>query len=308
MKIFALTALIGSVAAVKKGGVVATVDLPSNRYHNPDHVSTPKVNPKATECTHTTCTMIELDTKLGKHKIMRVTHSNLEAKCARFQTVSRNAGLANHVENASKKVQCGRVKSWVEDTGAITFKGHGVGAHMHGAGGHWIYDGPCECHVSGSHPNNKPSSSGQVEEPTNEFYDIKDGFNIQPKCSTCTSRFAPVTTNAVRLMHTAKKVNGGWYRVTEIIAKDANGNVVKPVGARTDTYHGSWRQSDWAGELFDNSERWGKGTGVHFKKSATLWFDVPIQLGSLTLKQSGRENNDGWKWQAFNGKFTDQRL
>ena len=53
MKIFALTAFVGSVAAVKKGGVAASG--PSTRFTDPNHVSVPHPNPKITEVSLLRC-------------------------------------------------------------------------------------------------------------------------------------------------------------------------------------------------------------------------------------------------------------
>ena len=63
-------------------------------------------------------------------------HSNVESKCAGYQTVAKN----QYITDLSKKVHCGRVKRWVADARNV-------------AGGGFVYDGPCECHVKGSHPN-----------------------------------------------------------------------------------------------------------------------------------------------------------
>ena len=91
-----------------------------------------------TECSHTTCEMINRTTAIGVHEVMKITHSNVESKCAGYQTIAKN----NYVVDLQKKVHCGRVKRWVSDGGNA---------------GHFSYDGPCECHVKGSHPNSAAS-------------------------------------------------------------------------------------------------------------------------------------------------------
>merc|ERR1711865_1361337 len=107
-------------------------------------------------------------------------------------------------------------------------------------------------------------------------------------------------------MNTQATINNGWYRVMEITAKDVNGNVMKPAGARSDTYHGAWRSSTWAPELYDNDKRWGNDRAIHFKESATVWFDQPVAIGSLSMTQlssgsSARYAQSGFKWQAYEG-------
>lgn len=149
MKTFALTALfLGTVAGKKVGG---GADAPSTRFNDPDHVPNVNPNPKPTQCSHTTCVMIEQVTPYGKHEVMSIIHDNLESKCARYQTVSTSAGLNNHVYHADRKVHCGRVKRW-------------VASPHHAKGGKFVYDGECECHVAGSHPNG--NSALNVYHPT----------------------------------------------------------------------------------------------------------------------------------------------
>merc|ERR1712086_1033033 len=51
--------------------------------------------------------------------------------------------------------------------------------------------------------------------------------------------------------------------------------------------------------LYDDSTRWGKGTGVHFQNHATLTFAAPVVVKSLRMVQigyGGKYNQANWMW------------
>jgi hypothetical protein len=81
--------------------------------------------------------MVEQNTPLGRHAVMMITHSNIENQCSRFETTSTNP---HTVTTSAAQVHCSRVKRWEQNTDQV-------------ANGKWVYDGQCECHVKGSHPN-----------------------------------------------------------------------------------------------------------------------------------------------------------
>jgi len=110
--------------------------------------------------------------------------------------------------------------------------------------------------------------------------------------------FKPFTTKAIRVQKTGPIVKG-WFRVTEIDAFGVDGKQITPISARTDNYYGGWRKSAWAPELYDDSTRWGKGTGVHFQNHATLTFAAPVVVKSLRMVQigyGGKYNQANWMW------------
>jgi len=112
----------------------------------------------------------------------------------------------------------------------------------------------------------------------------------------------PFTANAIRVQKARSGVanTGGWFRMTEIRAYDPSGNVIEPIGARSDNYHGAWRRSSWAPELFDGSNRWGDNTGIHFTKYATVWFAKEVTIAKLEVEQahwhSGNIHGPQWNW------------
>jgi len=119
----------------------------------------------ANQCSHTTCMMIAQPTPYGVHEVMAIIHSNSESKCAKYETVSTNSGLANHKFHADGKVHCAAVKRWEQDARQV-------------ANGKWVYDGKCECHKKGSHPN----GDGGIQEYTSLV--ATDKFDFNDKGST----------------------------------------------------------------------------------------------------------------------------
>ena len=153
------------------------------------------------------------------------------------------------------------------------------------------------------------------------------GDNEQGDCTTCVKNFAtPLSTQAIRvkvnnLGSHLDEYSGGaqyghanrdWYMVTEIIARDAAGNKITPLGARTDSYHGAFRSSTFAPKLYDdNLAVLGDGGNLaHFRDHATFFFSSAVVISSLemvqpTMSEIGQHTQSDWKWQAFGGAYTD---
>merc|ERR1712086_51951 len=88
------------------------------------------------------------------------------------------------------------------------------------------------------------------------------------------------------------------YRVTQIIARDVDGNKIPIAGAHTDDYRG-WRKSTAAPQLYDGRlGPWRRGNGVHFSKWAIIWFDKEVTIKSLELVQF--HANADWRWEQYN--------
>jgi len=123
----------------------------------------------------------------------------------------------------------------------------------------------------------------------------------------------PFTTTAIRFDKARSgNVKGSWFRVTEINVFDAANNIITPAGARTDDYHGAWRQSVWAPELFDDNENWANDAGVHFKNTMIMWFSGPVTIAKLEVVQASFDAwhrqmmNSNWRWLKFTaGQYAD---
>ena len=151
--------------------------------------------------------------------------------------------------------------------------------------------------------------SSKVVLAPNAFYPLANGHNNLGRCTTCPSRFAPVTTNAVRIIND-KEYNsrGSTFSLTELTCKDTDGAAVTIVGARTDYWHWRRRKSGWAPALFDGKTKWGGADQINAKGEVVVWFDKQVQLASCTLHQRGQNvahNQPDWHWEAFNGDFED---
>jgi len=126
--------------------------------------------------------------------------------------------------------------------------------------------------------------------------------NTQGNIKDVRDTFTPFQTEAIRVqkVHPGTQVTAGWFRVTEIDARGTDGQQIVPVSARTDNYHGSWRKSAWAPELYDDSTRWGDGTSVHFQNHATLNFGEVVTIQQLRFVQIPNNNNQynqiQWMW------------
>jgi len=81
----------------------------------------------------------ELDSTFKPESVLQVIHSNDESLCSRHESTGKNADRKHEWTDHAAQQMCGHVKRWVVDTGKNLFKGHGVGAHMHGEGGHWVH-------------------------------------------------------------------------------------------------------------------------------------------------------------------------
>ena len=242
-------------------------------------------------------------------------HSNVESKCAGYQTVAKN----NYIVDLQKKVHCGRVKRWVSEGGNA---------------GKFVYDGPCECHVKGSHPNSAASQEvvtkpcamvqcqagwtlagadergcgGTCEKPrSNTFVALGGGKNTRGRCTTCENVFTkPVTTNAIRVQNDKETRS---FQIAEIVCKDANGNIVKASGARSDYWHWRRRKTGWAPLVIDGDVKYSNQQHTEFKQDLTVWFPTEVTLASCTLHQRGQNvahNRENWHWEAFNGAYTDE--
>merc|ERR1719162_2763345 len=114
--------------------------------------------------------------------------------------------------------------------------------------------------------------------------------------------FTPFQTEAIRVqkIHPGTQVTHGWFRVAEIDAYGTDGQQIVPVSARTDNYHGAWRNSAWAPELYDDSTRWGNDHAVHFQNHATLNFGEVVTIQQLRFVQIPNNNNQynqiQWMW------------
>jgi hypothetical protein len=136
--------------------------------------------------------------------------------------------------------------------------------------------------------------------------------NKQGQCTTCQTFFnKPITTQAIRMQHLGGGHTGGWYRVTEIEAINDNGDKIAALGARTDSHHGHWCNSNLAPELYGDSAKGGNDHGVHFHNHATIWFAAPVEIKSIKMVQLGVQHgidyaNANFKWHAFKGEVTAQ--
>jgi len=136
--------------------------------------------------------------------------------------------------------------------------------------------------------------------------------NDQGSLVTTIDKVKPFKANAIRIQKASSgmPINGGWFRMSEIRAYDTSGKVIKPIGGRSDNYHGAWRKSTWAPELFDNRNGWGNDQAIHFSKYATIWFPQEVTIAKLEVVQAhwhGRGNsagpNSNWMWLKHTAGF-----
>jgi hypothetical protein len=125
--------------------------------------------------------------------------------------------------------------------------------------------------------------------------------NDQGKQTSTTDTFAPFTTQAIRMQYTGTKEHNSripYFRVAEIIARDAAGNTIEPAGARTNDYFSNWRSTTWAPQVYDGELAMRKGSGVHFNKYVTVWFDRDVTIASLEVAMPIAPRSD-WAWVAY---------
>jgi uncharacterized protein (DUF1501 family) len=116
----------------------------------------------------------------------------------------------------------------------------------------------------------------KVNDKTREEIHAADGRTIDT--------FTPFTTQAIRVSRTPGR--GGYLRFTEIVAYDADFNVIKPAGAQTNNrLHNVWRGSNMAPELHDGSFSWGRGSGVHFTQWADIYFGRDVTIAKIETGQ-----------------------
>jgi hypothetical protein len=139
-----------------------------------------------------------------------------------------------------------------------------------------------------------------------------------------------VTTTAIRLQHFGLLKYPREYRVSEIEFYTPAGVRVYPVGARTDD-HGRVRWQSlmntttggtaltfangtargahaWAAKLYDNIssiDDWSNSAEiVRFKEYAEMWWDTPVTIRTVILRQDAYNQQTSWKWQEFSGGYT----
>jgi cullin-associated NEDD8-dissociated protein 1 len=127
--------------------------------------------------------------------------------------------------------------------------------------------------------------------------------NDQGVKTAITDTFEPFTTTAIRMLYTGTAVRTfPWFRVAEIIARDTDGNIIQPEGARTDSFHSSWRKTDWAPQVFDGTHTHGRDKSVHFNEYATVWFGKDVTIASLEVKMPVAPRSE-FAWVKYKGTY-----
>jgi hypothetical protein len=139
--------------------------------------------------------------------------------------------------------------------------------------------------------------------PVSAWFDLK--VNDQGRKAVTVDAFTPFMTSAIHLTG----ISGNIMRVSEIIAYDTEGKKIAPAGARTDWFHPAWRENSLAPELYNEDLSFSRGSGVHMRKGATVWFGEEVTIAKLELHQHTRANTADWSWSYFNdaaeGTYTD---
>ena len=152
--------------------------------------------------------------------------------------------------------------------------------------------------------------SSTITHAADAWYSIPNGFNNEGKCTTCTSHFAPVTTNAIRVVNDKTTSGTRVFTVTEVDCMDVDGNAIVITSARTNDWPDWQRRSDGVAstKLTNGLTAYTNDNFVQARDWINVRFAAEAQVASCTLHQRGQNANHNlpdWHWEAFNGDFVD---